>query len=141
MLDFVIHDAAGVIRHLARAEGMPQNVIEAFWPRQPGETLTFLEAPLQDPNSWLIMGGVPVARQTMTPVLSKTTIAADGADACVITGLPDPCTIRIEGALMHGPVAVAGGTLTLTCTTPGTLALLITCEPSHKPWKGNIHAA
>lgn len=45
----------------------------------------------------------------------KIEITADGSDATTLTGLPDPCTVLIDGE----PQEVTGGTLEFSADTPG----------------------
>lgn len=140
MRDFVIHDASGKIVQVCSSTTMTFLEIMMHWPVPEGHAIAFLEGPITNPDDWLIVDGALVERQVIAPVFSKTSIEADGEDACVITDLPDPCSVKIQGALTHGPVDVTGGTLTLTSTTPGILDLTFTWEPTHKPWKGSINA-
>lgn len=111
----------------------------------PGQSIVEISeadyARLAEPFDYRLLDGAVVERdQVISPTISKPEIVADGQDECVITGLPDPCTVRIAGAVTWGPGPVAGGSLTLTSTVPGEIRLTITCDPTHKPWTGVVNA-
>lgn len=92
------------------------------------------------PQDWYIDQGMLLSRVPMPVVLSKTTIAADGEDTCEISGLPDPCTVRLLGSLAWGPGEVSGGVLSITSSTPGDIRVRITAGPPYLKWEGTIHA-
>lgn len=92
-------------------------------------------------DHYRIVDGEVVARDVMAPSVSATSIAADGEDACVIAGLPDPCTVAISGAVTAGPVDVVGGELVLTSTVPGAIHVRVTAGVQWRPWEVTIDAA
>jgi hypothetical protein len=55
-------------------------------------------------------------RAACSPSLSKARIRADGEDAAVLSGLPDPCTVVVDGEA-H---SVEGGSFELASTSAGT---------------------
>ena len=59
----------------------------------------------------------------------------------MISGLPDPCTLRLSGAVTLAPAVVTGGSVTITSTVPGAITLRVTADPTHKAWEVTIHAA
>ena len=77
----------------------------------------------------------------MAPSVSATSIAADGENACVIAGLPDPCSVVVAGAVAAGPVEVAGGELVLTSTVLDRIHVRVRDDPTHAPWEVSIDAA
>ena len=90
---------------------------------------------------YFVRDGTAVPRMAMAPNLSAQEIMADGEDACVISGLPDPCTVSITGSVALPPTAVVGGSVTITATVPGSIHLRVTAEPTHLPWEVTLHAA
>lgn len=51
-----------------------------------------------------------------TLAFDKLAIAADGVEIATLTGLPDPCTVLVDGV----PQEVTGGVLEFSAATPGT---------------------
>lgn len=74
------------------------------------------------PDTQYVLGGSVVPR----PVLAfdKTSIAADDTDTATLTGLPDPCTVSIDGTEYE----VTGGTLEITSALPAIYQIEITDE-------------
>lgn len=93
-----------------------------------------------DGKEYRVVDGAVVERATIAATVSAETIAADGVAECVITGLPDPCSVTISGAVQAEPAVVAGGTLTLTSTQAGDIRVGVTADPTHKPWETVINA-
>jgi hypothetical protein len=91
-------------------------------------------------NGWRVVDGELVARLPVPVTVSAPVIAADGEDQCVLSGLPDPCTITVRGAVQAGPQEVTGGSLTLTSTAIGAITISVTADPVYKPWETTIHA-
>ena len=89
---------------------------------------------------YFVRDGTAVPRMAMAPSLSTQAVVADGEDACVISGLPDPCTVSITGSVALPPTEVAGGSLAITATVPGSIHLRVTAEPTHLPWETTLHA-
>lgn len=87
-----------------------------------------------------VLDGEVVARATMAPTISAADITADGADECGISGLPDPCTVALHGAVTQAPTVVIGGNVTITSTVPGTITVQITADPVYQAWEATIHA-
>ncbi len=73
-----------------------------------------------------VLDGVVIPRPTLS-AFDKTSIAADGIDTATLSGLPDPCTILINGQ-EH---TVTGGTLDLDADRPGTYRV----EIRHFPYR------
>lgn len=65
----------------------------------------------------------------------------DGADAGLISGLPDPCLVSIIGSVAQPPTAVVGGSVTITATVPGAIILRVTADPAYLAWEVTLHAA
>ena len=89
---------------------------------------------------YFVRDGTVVPRMAMVPSLSTQEIVADGVEACIVSGLPDPCTVSTTGSVTLPPTEVTGGSLTITATVPGTIHLRVTAEPTHLPWEVTIHA-
>ena len=75
--------------------------------------------------------------------VSAATIEADGAAECVVSGLPDPCTVTVTGpgAAAWGPHPVEGGELVLTATEPGDLVVSVAAPPRYLPFETTVHAS
>lgn len=71
-----------------------------------------------------VVDGEIVERPALGPI-SQTAILADDADEAVLTGLPQPCTVRINGE----PVTVGDGHLVFTASVAGTYVVEIDCWP------------
>jgi hypothetical protein len=91
-------------------------------------------------DHYRVVDGQVVERPAPPVEISAPSFAADGVAECVLSGLPDPCTVTLTGAVSAGPLEVTGGSLTLTSTTPGAIAIRITADPVWKPWEATIHA-
>jgi hypothetical protein len=65
--------------------------------------------------------GVLVPRSTLNATWSKTTITANGVDTAVLSGLPDPCTVMIDGEAHE----VTGGSLEFAASSPGVYRISI----------------
>lgn len=65
-------------------------------------------------------------RQNPQAVCNKVLISPDGVDAAVISGLPDPCTLTVDGI----ETAVAGGSFSFT-TTEADGHLIVLDEPTY----------
>ena len=114
----------------------------ASWALPEGRALVRTEGPLDaPPDHCRVEGGAVVARAVMAPSVSALAVAADGEDACVIVGLPDPCIVVVAGAVSTGPVEVAGGELVLTSTVPGAIHVQVTAGVQWRPWEVSIDAA
>jgi len=140
MTEFLTHRLDGAIENLCRAS-LPAEWVLDHWAYPDGGGIVMLAAPLAGPSYFyrVVDGGI-VERDGMDVALSATTIAADGVAECVLSGLPDPCTVTITGAVLAGPLTITGGSLTLTSTTPGAIAIRVTADPAWKPWEATIHA-
>lgn len=64
-------------------------------------------------------------RPKISATVSKSTIVADGADIASISGLPQPCTVTLEGQIYR----VEDGTLSLTTDIPGSFLLTVQAWP------------
>ncbi|KAB0682011.1 hypothetical protein [Aureimonas leprariae] len=60
-----------------------------------------------------------VPRPTCSAAIDRTVIRADGEDAAVLSGLPDPCALLINGM----PRDVAGGSIEIRSRRPGTFLI------------------
>jgi hypothetical protein len=135
----LLHDQLGIINSVYRSS--TGEVPRVLMPGQlVGPVVPFDHPAAVNPLAYRLVNGAAVERATMTPAISAATFAADGIAQCVISGLPDPCRVRIAGAVQAGPVEVAGGTLTLTSTRQGAIRVSVTADPTHKPWEVAIHA-
>lgn len=83
-----------------------------------------------------VVGGVVVPRPPLFPVVSKTTIEADGVDQAVISNLPAPSYARV-GDLPT--LEVVDGSLEITADTAGDIPVSIDAPP-HLLWETTIVA-
>jgi len=140
MTDFVTFEANGAIKNVCQAS-LPAAWVVEHWARPPGGGLVVLPMPLTGPmGDYRVLDGQVVERLAMAVEISAASFVADGVAECVLSGLPDPCTVTLTGAVSAGPLDVVGGSLTLTSTTPGVIQIRITADPVWKPWEGAIHA-
>jgi len=85
--------------------------------------------------STYILDGAPAERPVAPIEINRTEIPADKRSKVKITGLPDPCTVRIDGE----PVTVEGGLLELTADMPATYFVVFDQFP-YMPWSAEITA-
>lgn len=62
------------------------------------------------------------------PEFDKTAILADDIDTATIVGLPDPCTISLDGV----EYLVNGGVFEISSPTPGSFEVIINQWPYYK---------
>jgi hypothetical protein len=83
--------------------------------------------------------GTPAAAIATRPpfpaTLSKTVILANGTDAAVLAGLPDPCTVIVGG----NSVVVTGGTASIKSGYPTSMMLQVDQLP-YLPWGATVVA-
>ena len=138
---FVTADLASGVILQQSSDSRPWEETLATWPITAEHGLVIIPAPLPARlDHYRVVDGEVVERPDMPVTLSATTIAADGEDECVLSGLPDPCTVIGHGAVSAGPVEVTGGSLTLTSTAAGTITVSIMADPVWKPWEATLHA-
>lgn len=89
---------------------------------RPGEAAVFDQSG-NDMTQYVLDGAI-VDRPTFA--VSKTAIAADDLDEAVITGLPDPVTVLVDGVAHE----VTGGTIAITAAMPATYRI----EIDHWPY-------
>lgn len=82
-----------------------------------------------------VVDGALVPRPVFPIELDRTDISADGTDVAVIEGLPDPCTLLIDGE----PITIIGGRLELTADMPAIYSVVFDCFPA-MPWLAEITA-
>lgn len=138
MTSFVTADATSGVISGSFSTTMTFETVLEHWPLDGAVAVeTAQPMPTRDFPLHRVVEGTVVSRAAMEPVVSATSIAADGLAECVITGLPNPCGVSLRG---QPSVQVAGGSITLTSTEPGPIAVLITADPTHAPWEITIHA-
>lgn len=140
MIRFVVADAVGVVLYQASTVLAWTDVL-VHWHLPAGQQAVQVADWLAEPAHWRVVDGALVERATMEPAVSATAIAADNVAEAVISGLPDPCTVRVAGPVPAGPLLVAGGTLTLTASQAGAYRVRVTADPTHAPWEVTIDAA
>lgn len=74
-------------------------------------------------------------RLPLPATISKLTIAADDGDEAVISGLPDPVTVTVDGVEHE----VTGGVLTITSPMPAVYHVEIDPWP-YLPWRAEVVA-
>lgn len=113
----------------------------ATWPMPADHELVIIPGFLPGRlDHYRVVDGEVVERPDMPLAISTTHFPADGEAECTLSGLPDPCTVTLTGAVSAGPLQITGGSLTLTSTAPGAITIAITAHPVWKPWEGTIHA-
>lgn len=63
---------------------------------QAGDGRTVIEGTANDLTEYVVAGAV-TPKPAMPVVIDKTEVTADGVDTATMTGLPDPCTLRVQG--------------------------------------------
>lgn len=119
---YLVHDAAG---RVLRAGLCAYANLAALPLDAEHETLMVTDELVPSDGSVWVEDGLLVPGLTMTPGVSATTITADGAEECQISGLPDPCTVWITGAVNVPPTKVEGGEIVLTSTKAGEITVLV----------------
>lgn len=66
------------------------------------------------------------ARTPLSATLDKATVTADGIDEAVLSGLPIPCTVYIDGV----PEVINDGSAEFSFTDPGTYIVMVN-EPAY----------
>ena len=102
MIDFTRYDSTGRILCF----GTMQRIVF-------DDLTDVLEGQYND-ELYYVMGGIPVPRPTFTP--QKTELLADGVDETVVTGLPIPFIVDIDGE----EYTVDDGSFEFSTTFPGT---------------------
>ena len=135
----LLHDAQGVINSVYQSSNgeMPRALIPD---QSVGPVVANDHPAAHNPLAYRIVNGAVIERASVIATVSTNLIAANGAEECVIAGLPDPCRVTITGAVSAGPVDVVGGTLALTSTQPGAIKVTVRADPTHKAWETTIHA-
>ena len=82
-----------------------------------------------------VSGGGIVARAALTADFDTLTITADGVDEASLTGLPDPCTVYVDGVA----TAVTGGEFIFAAASWGTYVIEVD-EVAYLPKRWEIIA-
>jgi len=101
----------------------------------PGETvLEVPETTVFNDITHYIVAGVVTPRPSLT--LDKTAIAANGLDTATLSGLPNPCTIFVDGTSQ----TVTDGVLELSATIAETWTIEVNQFPL-RPFKATVAAS
>ena len=73
-------------------EALAQNQLQSY-----SETRFAVEARFST-GAYYLVDGDYVARPEITATPNKLTITANGSDQFILTGLPEPCTVKVESA-------------------------------------------
>lgn len=86
-----------------------------------GTTTEVLQTPntVDNLTSYLRLPDMTIQPRTALPAFNKTTVAANGTDAAVVSGLPNPTQVAITGDA-EDAFTVTDGSLSLAFETPGT---------------------
>lgn len=103
-----------------------QGVTPAGSEGAPSGTTILVTAVKPDPTVSYVSGGVLTVRPAFGGTFDTTAIAADGADAATITGLPNPTRVLINGV----PETVTDGEIVFTTEEPGAYLIAIDPFPS-----------
>lgn len=88
-------------------------------PLEPGEAFTMIPENIDDLSHYVDGEGEAIERPILA--FSKLEIVADGADTAVLSDLPDPCKVWVNGEALQ----VTGGSLELAADVPATYSVLI----------------
>lgn len=82
-----------------------------------------------------VAGGTVTDRQALGASWDKTSIVADGSDEAVLSGLPVPCEVTVDGT----PVTVEDGTFEFSAGTPGAYVIRVD-EPAYLVEEWTVNA-
>lgn len=82
-----------------------------------------------DPDTHYIADGEVAERPVLEAQISSQTIRADDLDEAIITGLPSPCVVTIDGEAHE----VRGGRLVLTSAVPASYEIAVEHWP-YRDW-------
>jgi hypothetical protein len=89
---------------------------------------------------WYVRDGEVLRRAEIAAEVSRETIQADAVEEFIITSLPDPCGVMLQGLTEVPQTPVFGGKIVLTASAPGDIHVEVACEPTHIAWRRTIHA-
>lgn len=131
VVKWLVHNGEGRILHSGVAPDEDGALLQI---EGPDEYLLLTDEVEVDGDLYRIVAGEIVERPTLA--FDKTTILADGEDKATLTGLPDPCTVLVDGT----PYEVTGGTLQVTSDMPATYEIEIEDPFPAQYFKATIHA-
>lgn len=140
MKSYIFYSSTGFITQVGYCDDA------SFAIQSPPSGFTILEISSNPDNAFDYMklnyvhNGAVVARQSISPTVSKTQITSDGIDSTTISGLPDPCTVSISGPVSVAPTSVTGGSITITCNAPGAITVSVEADPTYVSWSTTINA-
>ncbi|MBP0439426.1 hypothetical protein [Tianweitania sediminis] len=124
---FIEHDP--VTGEIVYCGSVPPDVIDGYPPLFPHLTFRWVGHGMDVPDPAEVYFDLDADRVVLRPQLavtaSKTTIAADGVDEAVITGIPAGITFAIDGV----PSTADGAPIQLRATMPATYRLAINHFP------------
>lgn len=91
-------------------------------------------------RAWCVVDGEVVAREASPITLSTTEIDANGVDEAVIGDIPVGTKVRIVGAVSVPWTTINSGSVTITCSVPGSIRVQAQCPAPHLDWAGAINA-
>lgn len=118
---------------------------EPLYPLAPGATRHALAAArhmevVSASRSLCVVDGEVVPRSTCPIIMSTTEINADGEDEVTIDNIPIGTRVLIKGAVSVPWTIITDGSVTITCSVPGTIRVLALCPAPYRDWTGLIHA-
>lgn len=90
----LFYDSDG--RIYSRAKYVPPLTADEISTRHLGENYVTGTTTQRQETHW-VDGGVLTARAALSVSWNKTTIDADGVDEAILSGLPQPCSVWVEG--------------------------------------------
>lgn len=119
---FAVYDNEGkILRHGVCME--PDLQLQVLGDYE-NESVIELRQPISDATHW-IDGGAVAERPRMAISLNKSTMQADGEDELVMTGLPTPCTVLVQGMTL----IVEDGSLEYSTTEAGEFIVEVRAFP------------
>jgi len=129
-MDIAFYDNDG--RIVATQMGVSATDVQFM--RQTGERFVVTGADMD--FMWVPPGANFAAeRPTMPARVSAVQLKADGVDQVAIGGLPQSCTLAVDG----DAVAVAGGTFYFSALDPGSYELVVSAWP-YLDWSVTVEA-
>lgn len=135
MSAFVVYNGAGRILRFGIA---PDEMIEMQ--AQAGELVITVPQGVRDDTHY-VLDGEAVPRVAL-PAFNKTSITANGVDAAIVTGLPNPTQVIIRRGTEVQSATVTDGVLEIASEAPGAIVVTLRADaPQYLHTEVTIHAS
>lgn len=117
MIQYVVYDSEGRILKSGTCQSSDINL-------QADSTSYVIPVySIVDDRKWYVDASIGelAERQAITATFNKTTVTADGIDEAVLSVLPIPCTVYVDGV----PEVIDDGSAEFSFTDPGTYSIVV----------------